>query len=246
MKSRRIVWLVLLPAFPAALVAQDARLERVRQAYPAETVAQIESILVDAQAAGVPRGPLVDKALEGAAKGVPGDRVVAALSAYSGRLGQSRSLMGADRDAASVVAGADALRRGVPPQTVRTMARQHQGDIAVPLVVMGDLVQAGVPADHAYQVVEGALARQHDPEEMLAIPGAVHRLMRQGQSPTQAADMIGNAIGQGHFREIMGRHGGTMAMPRKGAPVPPGSGPPEHGKMGEKGKHKGKPPGGGM
>ena len=157
-------------------------MERVRQAFPAETVSQIENILANAQAAGVPSGPLMDKALEGAAKGVPGNRVVIAISAYAERLQETRTLVGADRGVASVVAGADALRRGVPQQLMGTLASRHQGDIAVPLVVLGDLIEAGVPADQAYGIVDDALAQDHLPEEILVIPGAVERLMRQGQS----------------------------------------------------------------
>jgi len=150
------------------------------------------------------------------------------------------SLVGAERGVASVVAGADALRRGVPQQLMGTLASRHQGDIAVPLVVLGDLIEAGVPADQAYGIVDDALAQDHLPEEILVIPGAVERLMRQGQSATEAANMVGRAVGSGQFRGVMGPHGGAMSRPPQGAPVPPGSG-----KTGEKGKGKGNPPGGG-
>jgi len=223
-------------AIPAVLLAQDDRMERVRQAFPAETVVEIEGILANAEAAGVPSGPLVDKALEGAAKRVPGDRVVVALSAYAARLRETRTLVGGDRGVASVVAGADALRRGVPQQMVGTLAHQHQGDIAVPLVVLADLVETGVPADQALGMVEEALAQGHPPEEMLAIPGAVEQLMRQGQSATQAGHMVGNAIGSGQFGGAMGPQGRGMSRPPQGAPVPPGSEPGDPRRRGERGQ----------
>jgi hypothetical protein len=241
---RGIIWLILPLALPAVSVAQDARMERIRQAFPAEA-ARIESIISDAEAAGLPGGPLVDKALEGAAKRIPGNLVVAALSNYAGRLNESIQLIGRDRVAAEVVAGADALRRGVPGQTVRTMAQQHRGDIAVPLVVMGDLVESGVPPNDAYQLVNSAMERKHTPDELLAIPGAVRGLMRQGNSPADAAGSIGSMIRSGQ-RSFMGPQGRAMAQPPKGAPVPPGSGPPDHsGGDKRKGGGKGNPPGGG-
>jgi len=235
----RLLAATLLLSVPVALNAQDTRMERVRQAFPAETVVEIEGILANAQTTGVPIDPLIDKALEGAAKGVPGSRVVVALSAYSTRLQETRTLVGSQRGVSSVVAGADALRRGVPSQLVGTLAREHQGDIAVPLVVMGDLVAAGVEADQAYGIVEESLKQGHDFEQMLAIPGAVENLMRQGHSAMEAAGMVGSAIGSGRFG-AMGPQGRAISRPPQGAPVPPGSGPPDsQQKSGEKGKGKG-------
>jgi hypothetical protein len=236
--------LILLIALPNVALAQDTRMERIRQAFPPEAVAQIETIVVDAEAAGIPTEPLLDKALEGAAKRVPTDRVIAAVASYSRSLAESRSLVGTGHDATAVVAGADALRRGVQPETVRSLADASTGGLAVPLVVLGDLIEAGVPQLEAFAVVEGALAQQHGPDEMLAIPGAVRRLMRDGQSPSQAAGAIGNAIGHGKFKDVVGPRGRAGASPPKGPPVPPGSGPPDHAGP-KKDKGKGKPPPGG-
>ena len=237
---RGIVLLVLVHALPGAVLAQDARLERIREAYPAEAVTQIEGILAESEAAGVPTGPLYAKALEGVAKGVPADRVVAALSAYAGQLQNAASLIGPEHGTTAVVAGADALRRGVPAEALRSLAGRHRGDLAVPLVVMGDLIEAGVPADGAYEVVEGALEQQQAPDEMLAIPGAVRQLMREGRGPGEAANAVGHAIGRGQFKGV-GPQGKPGATPPKGPPVPPGAGPPDH--AGPKKKKKTDPPG---
>jgi hypothetical protein len=235
---RRLALAILLFALPGALTAQDARIERIRQAFPAEAVTRIEGILAQAQAAGVPTGPLIAKALEGAAKGVAADRVVAVLSSYSDGLRRSQVLIGPARGEAAVVAGADALRRGVPPQTVQALAGAHSGDLAVPLVVLGELMEAGVPVEHAYQVVQEALSKHQGPEEMLAIPGAVRRMMREGRTPAEAANAVGQAIGLGRFGGMMGPPG---QVKMKGPPVPPGSGPPDHAAK-KKGKGIGKPP----
>jgi len=109
------------------------------------------------------------------------------------------------------------------------MAMEHSGDLSVPLVVMGDLVEAGVPAGNAYRVVSSAMNRQHGHDEMLAIPGAVRQMMHAGQGPGAAADAVGQAIGSGQFPGA-----------GHGPPVPPGSGPPEHSNAGGQGKGKGK------
>ncbi len=241
MKMRATAALILLAALPTLAIAQDGRLDRVRQAFP-DRAAEIESLLATAEAAGVPTDPLIAKALEGAAKGVPGDRVVAALSNYAERLGTARRLMGGDREVTTVVAGADALRRGVPAETVGSLAAQHQGELAVPLLVLGDLMAEGVPVDHAFEVVQNALGRGQGPDDMLAIPGAVRRMMREGQSPAEAAGAVGRAIGHGKFGEVMGPPGQLKTRPGKGPPVPPGSGPPDHAGP-KRDKGKGKPPG---
>lgn len=233
----KLLLLLAFVALPATAAAQDAQRERLRQAFPAEAVTQIETILAEAEASGVPSDPLVAKALEGAAKRVPADRVVAALTVYAERLQQATEIVGPERGASAVVAAADALRRGVPAAAVRAVSG-HQGDPAVPLVVLADLVEAGVPVDGAFSVVENALDRQHGPEDILAIPGQVRRLMREGRLPAEAAAAVGQAIGRGQFRGV-GPHGNLGAGPPGGPPVPPGAGPPEK----AKGKGKG-PPGG--
>jgi hypothetical protein len=235
---RRTVLIALLLPLPALTAvadraaAQDDPLDRVRQAYPRAS-GEIEAIINDAEVAGVPADALAAKALEGAAKGVPAERVVAALNQYSVRLRESVQLLGRERGASSIVSGADALRRRVPAEQLRTMAREHQGDLTVPLMVMGDLVEAGVPAGNAYRVVSRAMNQQHGHEEMLAIPGAVRQMMRAGAGPGPAAEAVGQAIGSGQF------HGAAH-----GPPVPPGSGPPDHVNS-ERGKGKGKGSGSG-
>jgi len=241
---RIILLLGLLLATPRILAAQDPRLERLRQSFSAEAVAQIEGVLAQAESAGVPSDPLIAKALEGAAKGVPAERVVAALRSYAARLADAAGLVGGGQDASAIVVAADALRRGVPADAVRTLARERHRQFAVPVLVLGDLVEAGVPSERAYGVVQDALAQERTADELLAIPAAVRRLMREGQLPDEAAAAVGRMIGQGQFWGTSGPHGTPMMGPRSGPPVPPGSGPPEG--SGKKGKGKGANSTGGM
>lgn len=244
MKAKWLSILALM-ALAGTSVAQDVQRERLREAFPAEAVGQIEEILARAEAAGVPSEPLLAKALEGAAKRVPAERVVAALSAYANRMEQATTLVGPSRGDAAVVAAADALRRGVPADALKALSK-HEGELAVPLVVLADLVEAGVPVQGAYNVVESALNRRHMPDDMLAIPGAVRRLVREGQLPAEAAATVGTAIGRGQFRGVGNPHGTPGVGPPSGPPVPPGTGPPGQNKGKGKGKDKGKgpPPGG--
>ena len=95
-----------------ALLAQD-RAARLRDVYSPEAAAQIEAVVQEAGRNGIPMAPLYDKALEGAAKRVPAAQVMPALREYSGRMQRAQGLLGGAPRTAWVVAGADALRRGV-------------------------------------------------------------------------------------------------------------------------------------
>jgi hypothetical protein len=217
-------------ASPVTLAAQDqdGRLARIRQAFPAEAVERIEMIVADARAADVPVAALLDKALEGAAKRVPADRVVAALSTYSARLAEARELIGQGRAPGDVVAAADALGRGIPASTIRDLAGVREGDMAIPTVVLGDLVAAGVPVEFAYGVVEAALAEGSVDEQLLAVPSAVRRLIREGRLPAEAASAVTSAFSQGRLPVgVPAVPGGAGMGPPGGPPVPPGAGPPE-------------------
>ncbi len=242
---RAIVLLSLVLAFPTAVVGQEARLERIRGAFPADAVSRIEEIVAAARAAGVPADPLLDKALEGAAKSVQADRVVAAVSAYAERLGTAKTLVGAGREASVMVAAADALRRGVPPEVVRSLSGEHPSDIAIPLVVLGDLIDASVPVDHAYEVVLGALERRQGVDELLAIPAAIRRLIREGKLPAEAAEVVAWALTQGGLPAAIALPAGPIIGPPGGPPVPPGAGPPDKVAPPSK-KPPVKPPGGGV
>ena len=245
---RAIVLTVLMMALPAGLAAQeDAGFARIRRVFPPAAAERIEAIVQDSRASGVPADALLSKALEGAAKGVPADRVIAVLSEYATRLGEARGLVGSGRGADEVVAAADALRRGVPPDAVQAVAEARAGDAAVPLIVLGDLMEAGVPVEQARQVVSEALQRGGADEQLLAIPGAVRRMIRDGRGPGEAASAVRRGFQSGQLPP------GIPAAPRGagpggGPPVPPGTGPPGgKGKGKGKGppKGKGKPPGGG-
>lgn len=216
--------LLLLPAATAAQ-QQDDRMARIRRSFPADAADRIARVASEAEADGVPADAVLDKALEGAAKGVPADRVVAAVGSYAERLGRASRILpdGAGRDA--VVAGADALRRGAPPEAVRSVGGRAGAATPEALVVLGDLVEAGVPAEQALTVVTEALARGHRGQSLLAVPSSVRRLLRQGTPP----DLAGRAVA----RTLAGKGPPSGVPPVQlpprtgGPPVPAGTGPPD-------------------
>lgn len=190
--SRRTMKRDILRALAVSLVlasgaaGQDGKRDRIVAAFPADAVTRIDEIVDEAASVGVAADPIYDKALEGAAKRVPVPRILPALESYSARLRDSHGLLGDASTHAAVVAGADALARGVPRETVRAVGRDAGDRGPVALVVLGDLAEAGVPADGALAAVRQALDANQERDAVLHVPAAVRRLLRDGRAPDRA------------------------------------------------------------
>lgn len=217
----------ILAALPGAARGQDDdRLVRIREAYPPDAAARIEEVAADARRRGLPSAPVLDKALEGAAKGVAPGRVLPVLEEYVGRLTLARRSLGPEIPPEGVVAGADALRRGVSPDALGRLGRTAGPRTPVALVVMGDLVESGVPGDRALEMLQEALRRTRDQDPLLDVAATVRHLMRRGAPAQDAARRVLQAMRRGTplHRLRGGRPGGGMDLTGL-RPVPPGSEP---------------------
>lgn len=139
---------------PAAAAQGDPRLARLDQRTRVEVARVIDSLA----RAGVPAEPLVDKALEGQAKGAPGTRIVSAVRGWGGDLARTRIALGASAEEPEVVAGASAFRAGVTLAALHDLAvARGDQDLLVPLTVITELAATGVPpADAAAAVIQVA------------------------------------------------------------------------------------------
>ncbi len=178
---RRVIGLLaLLVLFrsPAAAAGQDPRLTaRLDSA----TRAQVEATILTAQAERLPTEPLVQKALEGASKGAPGPRIVAAVSTVLADLRRAREALGRPAADDELVAAAAALRAGATPAMIGEMRQvAPRGAVAVPLAVFTDLVAGGMGADDAWRSV-ATLAREGGDDE------AFLRLRDRLESPPPGA-----------------------------------------------------------
>jgi hypothetical protein len=243
--ARRVVCvlsagLVLLAAAPAHAPAQEAGARRLEDVLPPEHATRVRELAREAQEAGVPPALIARKAFEGAAKGYPPDRIVTALESYAGRLHDASALLGPDRRPASMAAAAEALRRGVPPDAIRSLASRDRAgrDMTVPLIVLGELTEAGVPAGDALDMVNGAVDRGARGDRMLGLSAAVRRRIRRGEDWRSAVDAVRRRAEQGAMRR--GRDpedGGQLRRsPSRretdSPPVPPGSEPPHRSRDG--------------
>lgn len=197
---------------PSLAAGQNSYRERARQ-LPPEVLVSVERLAGELEQEGLPSDPLFAKALEGAAKGVPRDRLLPALNSYGARLREVRMLLDGAVDAAVLVAGVDALTRGVPPATLRGLQQPERRPVT--LMVLADLVHSGIPAEDALSVLREALARRAADGALLDIPAMARRLLRERGSTDAAMEALRRRIREG---------GGRL-----GPPVRPGSQPADRG-----------------
>ena len=133
------------------------------------------------------------------------------LAAFAGRLRVARGAFGPEATGPLLVAGADALQRGVGAEALRGLGEQP-GRSPMAVLVLAELVETGVPAERALGLVREAMQRRAREQQMLGLPAQVRRLMQQGRSPQEAVEQVRRALARG-------RGGGV------GPPVPPGSEP---------------------
>ena len=178
-----------------------------------------------AAARGLPVDPIVQKAIEGSAKGVPADRVAAAmrlvvaqLDASHGALLAGSAALGADTVA--IAAGAFALTAGLKARDVVTLSRSaaRAPDVIVGLRVAGTLVALGVPTTETVSLVQASLQAGRPAGELLSLPAQVQTQIAKGATPAQAAAGLARAAA------AQSRRG---PPPGRGQP-PPHPGPPPH------------------
>lgn len=181
--------LVCAVAAPSSLVGQ----QRLEGRLDAATLAALRPIFEAGRRDSVPLATLEDKALEGAAKRVAPERIVAAVEQLARDLRDARRLLRAARPGArisdgEILAAADAPRRGVPAADVAALGANAPATISllVPLTVLGDLVQRGVPAAEARRVIEELLVVGVTPEQLADIPARVDVALRVGAPPMEA------------------------------------------------------------
>ncbi|PYP00598.1 MAG: hypothetical protein DMD25_07860 [Gemmatimonadetes bacterium] len=194
------VSLVLGTTLAGGLGAQDVQVRLDRRVSP-EVQRAVRGIAADAAAHGLPVDPLVQKAIEGGAKGVPGDRVIAAVRALAGRLAEAKEAVSEAGVAAPsgdvVEGGADALNAGISKGQVGELVRVSRPpqDPALTLRVAATLAALGVPATQAIQLVQGMISAGRSPSDLLGLPGQVQAGVARGATPAQAAAGLARAAG---------------------------------------------------
>lgn len=218
MTHRFILLGLMLAAAPTPLVPQQSAEARIQEARRS------------AESAGIPVSILDSRVAEGRAKGVPMERIAAAVEARAASLAQAREVL---RDApaltsADLAAGADAVEAGIGAQPLRqVIARARPEDRPVAIAVLTFLHrERGLPLSQAVSEVSAALSRG---------PDALRNL------PTQARGNGRGAAGVGGRPEGAGNGRPPGAGPP--ATVPPSGGRPGGGRPDGVGGGNGNPGG---
>lgn len=169
---RSLAAILMLGVLPAAISAQtpDDRVERA---------------VSRAIEAGIPPELLTNKVAEGRAKGVPMDRIAAAVERRLAVLQRVRTEIDSRREFSSEELGVagDALTAGVDEEALRNISSSAPRERrAVAIAALSQLVRLGHPSEEALRRVTQAL--NSGPEALMNLPGqAAAAAGRRGPPP---------------------------------------------------------------
>jgi len=171
----------------SVLRSAEARLEgRLDPAAQRAVVAIIDSSI----AAGLPLelgGRLVSRALQSSVHAIETERMLAEVRELADRLVSARRVL-APATFDEVDAAAEALDVGISAGTLRSLrAARPRGTLAVPLVVLVDLVVRGVPADTAAYLILAIAEKQATDMQYEALRLQVASDIGRGTLPVVAA-----------------------------------------------------------
>lgn len=181
---KRVAGVTLLLVLGSATArAQEPRLAG---RLPESARQRIESVIDSARALGLPTEPLIDRALEGSAKGASPDLIANAVVRLRDELVVVRTALGESASTAELTAGASALRAGARANDLARLRSLRSGrPVTIAAAVLADLVAAGVPADTALGAVL-AIARDAEDADYIAFRRSVQGDIEQGASPAAA------------------------------------------------------------
>jgi energy-converting hydrogenase Eha subunit A len=182
-----------------------------------EVAALVVELGTAASARGLPVDPLIQKAIEGGAKGVPSARVAAAVRLVVLELDTAAAALregGVVFDTLVIAAGEFAITAGLSGKDITALARTGASAAAltVGLRVAGTLSAMGVPTAETIGLISIKLRSGEPASDLLLVPAQVQAEVARGVTPAQAAAGLERA---------------AAAQARRGPP--PGRGtPPPH------------------
>jgi hypothetical protein len=177
--------LLALMLASSAAIAQDPRLsERLDK----PTQVAVSAIVDSARVAKLPTSPLVNKALEGSAKGSDGPTVTAAVHQLYVRMGAAKHALGPNVTADEIKSASDALDAGVSAQDLaRIRAASGKRSVTMPLAVLSDLIVRKVPVATATNLVVQLAKSGLKDNEFALYQRNVRADIDHGADPTVAA-----------------------------------------------------------
>jgi len=182
---------LLLLCVASRLEGQSAR-ARLEGRVPAPSVPALDSLIRVATSESLPTAPLIQKAIEGGAKHVSGERIVGAVAENIEQLRRARALLVRAGDVppvtgAEVTAVMSALKRGLSVQMVeRVVAALPNQPRSPAFHAQADLVAHGFNPDSAADLILTAVREQMRGQRLLDVSGAAIQEVQRGRSRAQA------------------------------------------------------------
>lgn len=135
--------------------------QRLVSRFPASVAVRFGGLIEQAGREGLPTEPLVLRALEGGAKGVPADRIQSALTRLVASLRRAVATLGPATPETDLTTAATALQTGLEPtKLLELRTLRGEKSLTVPVGAYLDLVARGAVAERAWQRVMDLARRQ--------------------------------------------------------------------------------------
>ena len=185
---------------------------------PPAVVAQVQGLADTAVVRGLPVDPLVNKALEGAVKGAPPDRIVAAVRTVLQQLDLASDALRpvGVTSANAIEAGAFAIAAGLDSGQVATVARSadRAHPAATALQVVATLVALGVPPGRGVGLVQATIRAGEPLGDLVSLPSRLQVAMAGGLPPAAAAEGLERAA-LNHLTPKAQGHGKGQGNPHR-------------------------------
>jgi hypothetical protein len=184
--ARRIRWAATVVVVMTARAASG----QAPQGLDSATAAAIAPIVEQARADKLPVTPLYAKAREGHVQRVPIAKIEAAVRTLADRMRTANDALRPDASEQELNAAADAIKSGVPPETLRAMRKAGgDGSLAVPIGVLTQLIARGVPVERASMEVVALVQRGAVARNFIALEESVRQDVLAGRRPDESLDL---------------------------------------------------------
>jgi hypothetical protein len=222
MNSRKLTMILVPLLAVGTLGAQTPANDpsaRLREVLPADVVEKVLATISDARAHQLPTRALEQRALKFAAKGVDPTLIAKSIDQQEDRMEKAKDALDDKRKPSDdeIEAGAEAIRQGVDGAAVSELAKSAPSgrSLAVPLFVIGSLVDRGLPSDEALARVLAKLQQRASDREIEQISEGLGP--SQGNRPATAGRPANPGKALGTTKTGGGPPAGVPANGGKGA-----------------------------
>lgn len=195
-RVRHVLWLPLL-ALGVSAAAQGPAEDRLTGRLDQETRSQVVALVDSLRKEGLPVEPIVDRALEGAAKRADGTLIVKVVRGFASHLRVARNVLGPGSSDREIVAGANALKAGIKAEELTRVRSARDGlRYAVAFDVLTGLKNRNVPNDTAVRVIGTLVRLAASDAQYVALLDQIERAIADGTPPALATSVEGRSIEQ--------------------------------------------------